>query len=437
MNPFLSPRLRSILWETSTRLALELWIGFLSIPAVAGCGKKTEAQPAGPPAVTVSRPLERKVVLWDEYSGNLTSPDVANVSARVSGLIEQAPFQEGATVHQGDVLFVIDPRPFQADVNNKKAAVAQAQAQADQAEVHLKRYSEVRNTRAISAEDYDQARASDEEAQAQLSAAKAAMENSELNLQWTKVTAPITGRVSRKYVQPGNLVNGGSGGVQATLLTTIVSLDPIYCYVQVPESAAVRYEKLAIAEGGADIAHAKIPCYLQLGGESGFPHAGLIDFVDNQVDTGTGTVTIRGVFSNPNGVMTSGMFARLRVPGSAPYDALLIPDAAINSDQDERYLLIVGEDDVVRRQPVQLGPLFGNFRQIDGGLKPGERVIVNGVQKARGGVKVNPHEAPISTQSLDQIESTGQNLPPATEPAPSSGPASQPGASQPSAGEAR
>jgi RND family efflux transporter MFP subunit len=429
--------MRTIAHGFRTRLTFASLIALLSIAALAGCGPKTEAQPAAPARVTVSRPIQRQVVQWDEYSGNLSSPDVANVSARVSGLIEQASFREGAIVRKGDLLFVIDPRPFQADVDSKKAAVAQAQAQADQAEVHFRRYSEVRNTRAVSADDYDQARASNEVAQAQLSAARAALENSKLNFEWTKVTAPITGRVSRKYVQAGNLVNGGSGGVQPTLLTSIVSIDPIYCYVQVPEAAAVRYEKLSIDQGAADIAHARIRCYLQLSGETGFPHAGLIDFVDNQVDTGTGTVTIRGVFSNPNGVMTSGMFARLRVPGSAPHEALLIPDAAINSDQNERFVFVVGNNDVVRRQPVQPGPLFGNLRQIDGGLKLDEPVIVDGVQKAKGGAKVEPHEVPVSTQSLDEIEATGQNVSAATEPSAPSQPTSQPGPSRPAVGETR
>lgn len=421
------------------RALILLHVWGLSAIVCCGCAKKAPAAPAAPAAVTVSAPIERTVVQWDEYAGNLTSPDVANVAARVSGLIEAAPFQEGAIVHKGDLLFEIDPRPFQADVDNKKAAVAQAQAQADQAAVHFRRYSEVRNTKAISADDYDQARAANEEAQSQLAAAKAAEETSELNLQWTKVTAPITGRVSLKLVEPGNLVNGGSGGVQPTMLTSIVSIDPIFCYVQVPESAAVRYEKLALSEGGSDISHAHIRCYMQLSGETTFPHAGLIDFVDNQVNTGTGTVTIRGIFANPHGVMTSGMFARLRVPGSEPYTALLIPDAAINSDQSERFVFIVGSDDVVHRQPVEPGPLFGNLRQIDKGLKPGQWIVVNGVQKAREGSKVEPHQAPVPTESLDALEATGQgasNTQPSSQPGATPSARSQPVASQPMEGQA-
>jgi RND family efflux transporter MFP subunit len=420
--------------------------GVILLVCVPGCGKPTQAGPPPPARVTVSEPIQRQVIQWDEYSGNLSSPDMANVSARVSGLIEKASFQEGAIVHKGDVLFVIDPRPFQADVDSKKAAVAQAQSQADQAAVHLRRYTEVRGTRAISADDYDTAKAASEEAHAALAAAKAALENSELNLQWTQVTAPITGRVGRMNVQAGNLVTGGSsggggGGGQPTLLTTIVSIDPIYCYVQVPEAAALRYQKLSLEEKGADIAHARIPCYLQLSGESGFPHAGVIDFIDNQVDTGTGTVSIRGVFANPRGVLTPGMFARLRVPGSERYTAMLIPDAAVNADQNERFLLIVSADNTVERRPIVLGPMFGNLRQIDGGLKMGERVVVNGLQKARPGAKVEPHEAPVPTQSLDELEATDKGVPrPATQSAASSentsGPPSVPAPGTPGEGQA-
>jgi membrane fusion protein, multidrug efflux system len=394
---------------------------------VPGCGKPSQAAPPPPGKVTVSRPIERQVIQWDEYAGNLSAPDMATVSARVSGLIERASFQEGAIVHKGDVLFQIDPRPFQADVDAKQAAVAQAQAQADQAAIHLKRYTEVRGTKAISAEDYDTARASNEVAQAGLAAAKAALESSDLNLQWTKVTAPITGRISRMNVQPGNLITGGGGnsgggsgggGGQPTQLTTIVSIDPIYCYVQVPEAAAIRYQKLSLKQKGADIAHARIPCYLQLSGETGFPHAGVIDFIDNQVDTGTGTVTIRGVFANPTRVLTPGMFARLRVPGTERYTAMLIPDAAINANQNERFVLLVDGDDVVHQRPVVMGPMFGNLRQIDDGLKLSDLVVVNGVQKARPGAKVEPHEAPVPTESLDALQTTDRNVPPLT---PSSG----------------
>src|SRR5258708_38571145 len=204
-------------------------------------------------------------------------------------------------------------------------------------------------------------------------------------------------------VTVGTLVNGGSG--QATALTTIVSIDPLYCYINVPESAALRYQELALQEQKSNVAGARIGCFLQLENETNFPHQGVIDFVDNQVDVNTGTVQIRCVFGNPTTVLTPGLFALTRIPASERYQALLIPDAAVNADQDERYLLIVGANDVVQHRPVKLGALFGTLRSITEGLNPGEQVIVNGMQFAQSGAKVIPHEVTVSSQSLDAAES--------------------------------
>ena len=200
--------------------------------------------------------------------------------------------------------------------------------------------------------------------------------------------APITGRVSRMNVTVGNLVNGGSG--QATALTTIVSIDPLYCYINVPESAALRYQELALKEKTGNVAGANVGCFLQLENETNFPHQGVIDFVDNQVDVNTGTQQIRCVFGNPTTILTPGLFALTRIPASGRYQALLIPDAAVNTDQDERYLLIVGANDVVQQRPVKLGALFGTLRSITDGLKPGERVIVNGMQSAHARCESRP-----------------------------------------------
>lgn len=382
--------------------------------------------------MTTSRPVEHDVVQWDQYSAYLSSPDMANVAARVSGLIVSAPFKEGAVVQKDQVLFKIDPAPFKADLDSKQAAVAQAKSLEDQAKVHLDRYAKVVGTQAISKDDFDAANAGYEQAVASFNAAKASQETSELNLQWTDVKAPISGRVSKMNVTVGNLVNGGSG--QATLLTTIVSIDPMYCYVNIPESAALRYQKLALAEKQANVAGAKIPCYLQLQDETTFSHPGVIDFVDNQVDVNTGTVQIRGVFPNPNSLLTPGLFVMMRIPASGGYKAILIPDSAVNTNQNERYLLVVGADNVVQLRPVKLGALFGTLRAIESGLKGDEQVIVNGMQSARPGGKVNPHEEPISQQSLEELEKviTGS---PATQAAPLNLPQTKPD-SQPSSPEA-
>jgi RND family efflux transporter MFP subunit len=221
--------------------------------------------------------------------------------------------------------------------------------------------------------------------------------------------------VSRMNVTVGNLVNGGSG--QATTLTTIVSIDPLYSYINVPENVALRYQKLALQEKKSSVAGANVGCFLQLENETNFPHQGVIDFVDNQVDVNTGTEQIRCVFANPTTILTPGLFALTRIPASGRYTTLLIPDAAVNADQNERYLLIVGADDVVQQRPVKLGALFGTLRSITNGLKPGERVIVNGMQSARSGAKVIPHEAPFSAESLGALESIAAGSPTAREPA--------------------
>jgi RND family efflux transporter MFP subunit len=374
-----------------------------------GC-KRVVAPPAPLPAtVTVSKPVQHEVVRWDQYSGYLSSPKTVIVSARVSGLVEEAPFQEGAIVHAGELLYKIDPRPFQADLDNKKAAVAQAKAMTVKAKADYQRSDILFDAHVIARADYDTTKASYGEAAASLGAAEAALETSRLNLEWTDVRAPITGRVSRMNVTVGNLVSGGSG--QATALTTIVSIDPLYCYLNVPESAALRYQELALKENKGTVAGANVACSLQLENETNFPHQGVIDFVDNQVDVNTGTQQIRCVFGNPTTIMTPGLFALTRVPASGRYQALLIPDAAVNTDQDERYLLIVGSNDVVQQRPVKLGTLFGTLRSITDGLKPGERVIVNGMQSAHAGAKVIAHEVPVSTQSLDALDSIAEARP--------------------------
>jgi membrane fusion protein, multidrug efflux system len=243
---------RRFLWATT--------VVALTLAFSPGCEPVTAKVKPPPPTVTVSQPLQRDVIRWDKYSGYLSSPEAVTVNARVSGLIEKAPFQEGAVVHEGDLLFKIDSRPFQADLDNKKAAVAQAKAMAAKTRVDFNRSTKLLKARVIAQAAYDSTKASYSEADASLQAAEAAVETARLNLEWTDVRAPITGRVGRIEVTVGNLVNGGSG--QATTLTTIVSIDPIYCYINVPESAALRYRELALQESQSNVAGAKVPCSL-------------------------------------------------------------------------------------------------------------------------------------------------------------------------------
>ena len=358
-----------------------------------GCGSDADPAPPPAPAVTVSKPMGREVIEWDEYTGHLESPELVNVAARVSGFIEEAHFQEGALVHKGDVLFVIDDRSFRADLDSKTADVAKAVSQLELAQVHMARFEKVHGTKAISDEDYDTAKASLSQAQSVVAGAKAAEELSRLNLEWTRVVAPITGRISRKYVTEGNLVNGGVG--QATLLTTISSVDPMYCYVDVDERTILKYQRLAQEKKRVSARDAQIPAFMQLENETTFPHEGVIDFVDNKVDPGTGTLRARGVFPNKNGYLTPGFFGRMRIPGSGRYHALLVPDSAIGTDQNIKFLLVVKADNTVDLRPVKLGALFGTLRSIEDGIGPDDRVITNGAQLARPGAKVAPTEAPI------------------------------------------
>jgi len=354
--------------------------------AMAGCGKGGGAAQRPPGTVTVMHPLQEKVTDWEDFAGRLQSPESTNIQARISGVIESTPFKEGALVHQGDTLFVIDERPFKADLDNKKATVAKDGAQVDLTKAQLDRSERLLETHVIDQQDYDIAEANYRQALAQLDADKAAQEASELNLEWTRVQAPITGLVSKINVTVGNLITGGVGN--GTLLTTLVSVDPLYCYVPVPERTLLKYQ-LAARRDDLAVRNAKIPCAIQLENETDFPHKGIVDFIDNSVDPNTGTIQVRGVFQNPDEFLTPGLFARMRLEGSGPYQALLVPDGAVGTDQNERYLLVVDASNTVQSKRVTLGRLFGDMRVIEDGVTAADRVVINGLQMAVPGTKVN------------------------------------------------
>jgi RND family efflux transporter MFP subunit len=386
-------------------LATGSWVSTLLLLAAflpLGCGKQAPPPAPPPPAVTVTEPLEREVTDWDEYTGHLQSPQTANVAARISGFITETPFKEGSLVKQGDVLFVIDDRPFKADLDNKRATITKDEAQVTLTKAQLTRYEDLLKKHAISQQDYDTNKASYDQAIAQLAADKAGAETAQLNFDWTRVTAPISGRVGRIDVTVGNLVNGGAG--QATLLTSVVSVDPMYCYVPVPERAFLKYQTYAARSKQAGVREAKIPCYVRLENETSFPHSGIIDFIDNTVDTGTGTILLRGVIPNPDGALTPGLFASMRINGSGPYKTLLVPDLAIGTEQNERFVLVVGPDNVVSSKRIELGLLFGNLRSIVKGLKPHDRVVINGLQMAIPGTKVDPKEQPIPEEDVRALD---------------------------------
>jgi RND family efflux transporter MFP subunit len=380
----------------------------------AGCRREPPAVASlPPPQVSVAAPLEREVVDFDEYTGRMTAVEEVEVRARVRGYLIKVNFTEGTEVKQGDVLFEIDPRPFQADLDAAKGQVAQWEAKLARAEADVVRNERLLPKGAASQKDLDTAIAERGEARAAIQSARAAVERAALDVEFTKVTAPISGRVSRAYVTKGNLVN--ASGAETTLLTTIVSLDPIYVYFDVDERALLRYQQGAREQVGgndqpANVREAKIPVQLGLAAESGLPHEGVIDFADNRVDPQTGTIRVRGVFANANRVFTPGLFARVRVPVGDKYQAVLVPDRAIGTDQGQKYLLAVNDKNVVEYRAVKMGRLHDGLRVIQEGIKPGELVIVNGIQRARPGLTVAPERVEVAAS-----DAATATAPPASE----------------------
>ncbi len=349
--------------------------------------------------VSVVQPIAREVIEWDEYIGRLESPESVEVRARVSGYLDKVHFKEGKEVKKGDVLFTIDPRPYQADYDRAEADRQRAESQADLAKNDADRAGRLIATKAISEEDFDTKNKTYYSAQAAVKSAKAALESAKLNLEFTEIHAPIDGRISRALVTEGNLVSGGVSGAGATLLTTIVSLDPLYLYGDADERAILKYIRLS-KEGTRDSARNKnIPAEAELADETGFPHKGFMDFVDNRVDPNTGTLRARGVFPNTDHSLSPGFFARIRIPGSGKYQALLLPDRALGSDQAQKFVYVVNAENKVEFRPIKIGPMIDGLRVVKEGLKPGEQVIVEGLLLVRPGIVAEPKPWEAAKQS--------------------------------------
>lgn len=352
-----------------------------------GCKHAPEPVSPSPPAVSVSHPVEREITDYAEFTARVAAVESTDVRARVSGQIVAVPFEAGTAVQQGDVLVEIDVRPFQAELEARIADEARAAAQVSLAQIEYERIERIPpDARTLT--EFDTAAARLEETRAAQAAAKAAVESARLSVEWCRVVAPISGRISYKHVTTGNLVTGGTGS--GTLLTTIVSVDPIYANFDVDERTVQRIQHL-VREGKLESnEEADIPVWLGLAAEDGLPHVGTISFVDNQVNPRTGTLRVRGVFPNTNGALVPGYFARVRVPVSAPHKALLVTDRALETDQGQKIVYVVGEDNQVAVRPVRIGGLHDGLREIADGLKPGERVIVSGLQLVRPGATVEP-----------------------------------------------
>ncbi len=378
------------------------FIATTALLALTACDRKPTPSTIVP-TVTVARPVQHDVLEWDEFTGHLAPVEYVDVRARVSGLVVATPFTEGAIVKQGELLVEVDVRPFQAALDSKLADEKRAAAQVDIAKIDYNHMKELLPRNSASPIEFQRSEAMLRQAEAGVAAAKAAVEAARLDVEWCRVLAPITGRVSRKSVTPGNLITGGSG--TGTLLTTITSIDPVYCYMDADEQSVLKYQQLAREGKRVSARDARIPCLLQLSNESGFPHRGVIDFVDNRLDTATGTIRARGVFSNADGSLTPGFFARVRIPGSGNYKALLVPDGAVTTDQNQKVLLVVGPDDMVVAKAIKPGALFGDLRSIESGITPDDRVVINGLMQARPNTKVAPKEGAISLAAFDPTPS--------------------------------
>lgn len=366
---------------------------------VAGCAQSpSEAPPPGPIPVAVSYPVEREVTDYADFTGRTSAVETVEVRARVWGYLDKVNFKEGALVKKGDVLFEIDPRTYRAALANAEGNLASAQAKLKRLDADLARAKSLIGSRAISREEYDKVAGDRGEAAAALDALRAAVEQANLDLGFTKVIAPISGRISRTLVTEGNLIAAGSSG--GTVLTNIVSLDPIYAYFDMDERTVLRLRQL-IREGKAPSNGSPWPVALGLATEEGFPHQGKIDFLDNQINAKTGTLRVRGVFANPYEALSPGFFARVRVPIGYARKALLVSDRAIDNDQGQKILYVVSAKNEVVSRPIRVGALHHGLRVIEDGLKPGERVIVNGLQQVRPGVTVEPKvvEMPNGRQS--------------------------------------
>lgn len=360
---------------------IELGAVLLGLWLLTGCEKAQSAPP--PPQVTVAPAISRPITDEAEFTGHFQAVNSVEVRPRVSGFVERVGFTEGAVVHEGDVLFTIDQRPYEAEVSRAEAVLEQARTRKQLADMELERAQRLVATQAISREELDARTSERAESDAAIRAAEAAVRIARLNLDWTAVRAPITGRVSRAEVTKGNLVQAGP---TSTLLTTIVSLDPIYVYFDTDEQAYLEYMHAASAS-----AHARpigTPVYIGLASESGYPHQGTLDFIDSQVDRTAGTITLRARVANASALFTPGLFARVRLVTGERHPVTLIEDRAIGTDQDRKFVLVLGAGNTLAYRPITLGRVVDGLRIVETGLKPGERVVVNGLMRVRPGMKV-------------------------------------------------
>ena len=356
------------------------WLLVLLLPPLEAC-TRAAAQSGGtppPPKISVAEVVSRDVTEWDDFNGRLEAVNSVAIRPRVSGYISAVPFHQGAMVRRGDLLFEIDPRPFQAEVDRLTAELARVRATARRAQSELERGNRLSTEEAMSKEERDRRTAFAKESAAQVSEVEAQLRAAQLNLEFTRVTSPIDGRAGRAIVTAGNLVSSGQG--EATLLTTVVSLDPIYATFEADQQT---FQHFASRAGG-------LPVRMALPNEKTFDHEGRLEFIDNQIDPATGTIRGRAIFRNRDLKLTPGSFVRLRLPDSGVHSALLVQDRAVGTDLDKRFVYVADAAGTIAYRPVQLGPIIDGRRIVRAGLKPGDMVVINGLQHVRPGERIEP-----------------------------------------------
>ena len=361
-----------------------------------GCSEEQQRPTMSPAKVGVGAPLVRNLAEWDDYTGRFAAVDDVDVNSRVSGYLESIHFKDGDMVEQGDLLFIIDPRPFQVALDRARAQLVQAQTELDLAFKELERARPLIESSVISPQAFDESLQAKQAADAQVAVARAAVEQAKLDLDYTRITAPVSGRIGRREISVGNLVRGGAQS--PTLLTTIVSHNPIHFYFDAGEREYLKYARLSLSGERPSARNSVNPVFLSLADEDGFPHRGYTDFVDNQIDRETGTLRGRAIFDNSHQLFIPGIFARIRIMGTGRRETILLPEEVVQSDQVRKFVFVVDGDNTLRYRQVELGPLLEGLRIIRKGLTPEDAVAMDNFQRLRVGVVIEPVPVDLDTQ---------------------------------------